>query len=693
MGRKLGWVGLGCVVLVAGCGTTVDGTPDQGNNPSDGGAPGTLVTVDIQGEVLLANGYPGQILPLFRSEISSGSALGRVELFARFCADAACVTPLAVVPLVIDGADEDGRYVLASASTSGEGFSKPFSIPQAPLGASFLQIIGDTQFSQEAGLGECSTTSNCPADFDVISIDGYQVGQNVDGTTEQPGPATVAITVPNRGAVLTLDDTFYLGHLQFDRGPLADPAPADDGTLLLAISNEADSYRNLVGTVDLSNASATPGALTTSYTLQNDGSAFAGDICGMVRGGGSVYVIGLDNVGTHIFELSAATGAQVSDQPLVTIPPADGDDPPDPNSFARPCRGVYGVVNSVEHLYLIQFAGAGALETSYPFPFYDVDVTNGTYTTPITDTDYALRAIAIDGTAHLFAIDMSWSKDAGDNNIDFNRILELERDSDGYVIGIDSTTVTDLASDEPCGATNNWPSGAAVVTIDGASQLVLGHNTGVATYNVSTLEQDVNLPLPGFGQLFAELVPSGDGTRLYALPQCKALNTSTTFELPYAQTTENADTNLVAILATTGTDLAIASTTIDIDADGTNDHGIDLDYWFLKRFIRDHSTTLPIPPVVFTGPQLAVGESMLFVRGSGIQGDGTPNQISSSGLGQVQDIGFFSLSTGRGIVFDDYIPWTDGLSSEAGTGTGIWGYDVHAGRESSVGAILYLPAP
>jgi hypothetical protein len=84
---------------------------------------------------------------------------------------------------------------------------------------------------------------------------------------------------------------------------------------------------------------------------------------------------------------------------------------------------------------------------------------------------------------------------------------------------------------------------------------------------------------------------------------------------------------------------------------------------------------------------------MLFVRGSGIQGDGTPSQISSSGLGQVQDIGFYSLATGRGVLFGDYIPWTDGLSSEAGTGTGIWGYDVHAGRESSVGAVLYLPAP
>lgn len=688
MGRMQGWVGLTCAALAAGCATTGDAPTDAG--PGDSGPPGALVPVDIQGEVLLANGYPGQILPLFRSEISSGSALGRVELFARFCSDAACASPLAVVPLEIEGADANGRYVLASASTVGEGFAKPFTITQAPLGASFLQIIGDTEFSVTAGLGECSTTANCPADFDVISIDGWEVGQNVDGTTAQPGPATVALDVANRGASLTLAETFYLGHLAFDPGPLDDAAPADDGTLLLAISNADDSYRNLIGTVDLSDVSATPGALTTSYTLQSGASAFLGDVCGMVRGGDTVYAIGVDDAGAHVFRLSATTGAQLSTTPVVTIPPTD---PSDATTFARPCRGVFGSVGGVDHLYLVQFAGAGALETSYPFPFYDVDVTNGTYTTPIADTDYALRAIAIDGTSHLFAIDMSWSKDSGDNMVGFNRILELTRDASGHVTGIGTTITTDLTSDEPCGATNNWPSGATVVSLGGAPRLIVGHDTGVAVYDPANLTQSMNLQLPGFGQLFTELVPAVDGNRLYALPQCKALNTATTFELPYAQTTENADTNLVAILDTTGSTLAVASTTIDIDADGTNDHGIDLDYWFLKRYIRDHSSTLPIPPVVFTGPQLAVGTSMLFVRGSGIQGDGTASQISSSGLGQVQDVGFYSLATGRGVVFGDYIPWTDGLSSEAGTGTGIWGYDVHPGQESSVGAVLYLPAP
>ncbi|MCB9661707.1 MAG: hypothetical protein H6726_28940 [Sandaracinaceae bacterium] len=678
-----------CALSVGGCTATLDNPVDQGMGGDQGG-PGTLVPVDIQGEVLLANGYPGQILPLFRAEISAGSDLGRVELFARFCSDAACASPIAVVPLVIEGADTNGRYVLASADTSGNGFAKPFTITQAPLGASFVQIIGDTEFSARAGLGTCSSTADCPADFDVLSIAGFTVGQNVDGTTVQPAPATVALNVPARDAQLSLSDTFYLGHLQFDRGPLAAPAPADDGTLVMAISNAADTYRNLIGLVDLSDASATPGALSpASYTLQKDGADFEGDVCGLIRGGSDLFAVGIDDAGANVFRLSGSTGQQSSDVPVVVMPPSNASDP---QTYPRPCRGVFGSLGGVDHLYLLQFSGAGSTTTSYPFPFYDVDLTNGGYSTPLTDTDLALRAIALDGTDHLFAVDMSWSKDSDDNGVGFDRIFELTRDAMGHVTG-STATVTALTSDEPCGAQVNWPSGAAVVSLNGASRLLVGHDTGVAVFDPANLANaPTDLPLTGFGQLFAELVPSPDQTRLYALPQCKAVNTATTFRLPYGQATEASDTNLVAILDLTGASLAVASTTLDIDGNGTPDHGIDLDYWFLKRFIRDHGTTLPIPPVVFTGPQLAVGESMLFVRGSGIQGNGS-SAISSSGLGQVQDVGFFDLSTGRGIVFGDYIPWTDGLSSEAGTGTGIWGYDVHAGQESSVGALVYLPAP
>lgn len=67
-----------------------------------------------------------------------------------------------------------------------------------------------------------------------------------------------------------------------------------------------------------------------------------------------------------------------------------------------------------------------------------------------------------------------------------------------------------------------------------------------------------------------------------------------------------------------------------------------------------------------------MGASMIFfLRGSGIQGNGA-DILSSSGLGQVQDVAFFDRTSGKGVVFG--IPWLDDLSSMAGTGAAIWGY-------------------
>ena len=57
----------------------------------------------------------------------------------------------------------------------------------------------------------------------------------------------------------------------------------------------------------------------------------------------------------------------------------------------------------------------------------------------------------------------------------------------------------------------------------------------------------------------------------------------------------------------------------------------------------------------------------------------------------MQDVAFFDLTTGRGVVFDGYMPFFDGLSSDAGRSEAIWGYDVWPGQESSVGWVTWLP--
>jgi hypothetical protein len=239
---------------------------------------------------------------------------------------------------------------------------------------------------------------------------------------------------------------------------------------------------------------------------------------------------------------------------------------------------------------------------------------------------------------------------------------------------------------------------------------------------------DINLET--FGQMFMQFEVTPQGDQWLAMPMCKTTDANSDFSLPYGAGFANADKNLTPIFATTGESLLppLAQTTIDVNNDGVFDHAIELDYWYLKRWIRSFGSTLAIPPVVFTGPQMAISQHYVAVRGTGIQGNsetGAPEipdelkgltpfemrekgvsdeqikSISSSGLGQVQDIGIFSRATGKGLIFPqetvdglkfDYNPFINGLSSNAGRGFGIWGLELGPWDvEFSTGAIMYLP--
>lgn len=677
----------------AGSGGTAGGA-GNGGAAGSGGSGGTtsvdLVDVTIQADVLLANNFGLQLDPLFRAQFSAGSQMARLKLFARFCTDADCSDPVAIVPINVPGADGNGRYVFSTASTSGNGFAKSVTIPQAPVGTFYLQIVGDSEASETWGKGACSDVNDCPGDVDVVQMDGFQVQHTGVGSSDNPSPYAQQVTVTGAGQSQALSGTQYLGHIRVSGDEIWTPAPADNGTLVVATSNAADNARNFIGLIDLSDASASPGATgSSSYTLQKNGSDFPGDVCALIPGGGSLYAVAVDSSGANIFELSASTGLQVSDSPIVTIAPSD---PNNANTYPWPCRGVYAEKGGKKHLYLVQFKGAGALDTSLPHPFYYVNVSDKTASTPLdTYSNWAWRDIAVDSSASkLVAVDMNWSKDAQNNGVAFNRLVPIALGSDGTPGAVGSVVTTDLKSDNQCGSTNHWPSGLMTHAVGGSERLLVGHDRGVAVYDPSSLSKAQDLELLSFGNLFSQVASSPDGNTLYALPQCKADNSQHNWTLPYGASTEAADKNLVAVLDPSGSSLAVKATSIDVNGDGTHDHGVDLDYYRIKNYIRSFDTTMSIPPVVYTGPRIAVGNSMLFVRGTGIQGNGS-SSISSSGLGQVQDVGFFDLSTGDGVVFDQYMPFFDGLSANAGAGPGIWGYDVRPGKESSVGALYYIP--
>jgi hypothetical protein len=297
--------------------------------------------------------------------------------------------------------------------------------------------------------------------------------------------------------------------------------------------------------------------------------------------------------------------------------------------------------------------------------------------------------VAAPDASALALSDMSWSKYSKQEEILKDRIFRLALNEDGSVVepNDDDILVTAYASDEQCGGQVNYPSGLSWASVGGQDALLLGHDDGVTAYSLADLEELEALDLNAFGRNFVQISAApANPSQFYAMPMCKSSQSD--FTLPYGSETEKADKNLVAVLdMANGLDLAVTS--IDIDKNGSPDHGIDLDYYKIKAYIRSFDTTMPIPPVVFTGPQMAVGTSMLVVRGTGIQGNGG-SAISSSGLGQAQDLSIHDLVTGQGVVLNDYVPFFDGLSSEAGTGAAIWGLDAWSGRESSVGWVEYL---
>ncbi|MCA9643200.1 MAG: hypothetical protein KC492_21025, partial [Myxococcales bacterium] len=497
----------------AGTGGTAGGSGGAAGSAGDGGAAGNagtggstggtggttsvdLVDVTIQADVLLGNNYGIQLDPLYRSTFSAGSQMARLKLFARFCTDAACDNPVAVVPMNVPGADATtGRYVFSTASTSGGGFAKTVTIPQAPVGTFYLQIVGDSEASENWGKGTCSGVNDCPGDADVLQMDGFQINTTGVGSGDNPSPYAQQITISGAGQNQTLSGTQYLGHIRMSGDELWTPAPADTGTLVVAMSNAADDARNFIGLIDLSDASATPGGTGSgSYNLQKNGSPFPGDVCALIPGGGSLYAVAVDNSGANIFELSATTGLQVSDSPIATIPPTD---PNNADTYPWPCRGVYAEKGGKKHLYLVQFKGAGALDTSLPHPFYHVNISDKSATTPLDAySNWAWRDIAVDSSASkLIAVDMNWSKDAQNNGVAFNRLVPIPLNADGTPGSVGTVVTTDVKSDNQCGSTNHWPSGLTMHAVGGSERLLVGHDAGVAVFDPSNLSkaQDLNL--------------------------------------------------------------------------------------------------------------------------------------------------------------------------------------------------------
>jgi hypothetical protein len=127
-----------------------------------------------------------------------------------------------------------------------------------------------------------------------------------------------------------------------------------------------------------------------------------------------LWVLGFSARDGHIFRYDTRARA-FTDTPPITIPAPVGND-----SRVSLCRGVFINRADRDYLVLIEFEGAGALDTAQTYPLAIIDITDpiNPITTPYAtgqgifagdtpEVSPVLRGIATDGT-HAYVITPSW---------------------------------------------------------------------------------------------------------------------------------------------------------------------------------------------------------------------------------------------------------------------------------------------
>jgi len=428
-----------------------------------------------------------------------------------------------------------------------------------------------------------------------------------------------------------------------------------------------------------------------------------------VRGKGSqVYAVAVANEGAYVFGYDSATRAFAQGEPIHIPHPEckSGKCPAKPSAVAYPwlCRGAVAEKGSKTFLYLHDFKGAGAQTTTNGFTAAALDVTDlfkgkgalletyGVGSNPFFTAKRIFRGSAVVGDK-VFLVEPSWSKQLADDKAPRKtHVHGVTIGADGKLdFGKRSTFVGDTA-DDTCGATNNWIPGFTVQNFAGGPKLFLGNDASISIHTPDGARVG-DVDTRAYGTLVTSFGLAPDGKTLYAMPNCKSSTKKAKILQGISQKRTDLDRHAVMVLdlAARGASPAIKDTTRDFDEDNQPDGGVDVEFLYLKRDLLRWCETCTgvVPPTTYTGPEIAVGERSLFLRGSGIQGDGSAS-MNSSGLGQVGDLGVYDLGSGRGVMFRGFTLMLDGPSAR-------WGFDLEPATKSklysddvSVSAVLYV---
>lgn len=604
----------------------------------------------ITAQVKLVKDFPLQVVALLKQYLTSPDHIFRGDLYLQVCESPECKAP--VVKKVLEG------------ELFSTGFAKEVTVTGLPAGERLLKFFLDTRYSQEYGGGYEATQVIGP--MDVV-----QVANKTEVPTEGKNPLAGSVGVVLKDGETTPLGDVLLGHIVFDQPAFA--PKTEDGYLLVAASG-TDVFRNHIKVVDLEKLE-----VLDPVVLKLNGGDFEGDICGFVKGeGSSLYVVAVGAAGAYVFAFDTSTRQFASTEPVLIPHPDYKEGGPtaglDPEKYPWPCRGTRIAKGNREFLYLVAFKGAGALQSSAPYPLVIVETT-GMATgargqvvarldedaDPFFESSRIIRGAATDGEK-LYLLEASWSKLVDKNTV--------------YVFSVaDGGTVTKVSqwesgtAEDTCGATNNWVPAIASVQWGGKTHILVGNDDDISVFD--TQGQLVSkIDTTGYGLLITSFAVSPDGQTLYAMPNCKSSARKASVAAGVKGKRADLDRHAVVVVSLTSDPASpsLKHEDRDFDGDGTPDGGVDLEFLYLKENLLRwcESCTGVVPPTSYTGPEIAVGKSGLFMRGTGIQSA----EKNSSGLGQVADIGLYDLESGKGVIFRNYQIWLDGPSSR-------WGFDLN----------------
>lgn len=633
--------------------------------------------------------------------------------------DPSCESPVVIHEVTADEFQDSNKI--------GNSWGPEIIVGDLPAGDWQLMVVYDSGDSRSMGFGWDDGFSTGEKDWGGLASEAdLMLADPTDHPDLDHNPAAKAMTVTLiDGHTININTTNVGGlgmRLPLEHYHQRDISPhpnTENGVIVTAVDSGAR-------VIDLSahsvkKAGSFGGVDYYDFAMVGQaGEAVDGWVCGMTKGPqGSVFLLYLsgttDRAGFAV-AFNPKTGEQVS-RNVVSFPGAGQD---------FPCRGHYHEYGGNGYLWVSNVAATtaeaepgfwyanvtdlegGDIEAGYADNQDDPFFSNGVHRIEANeDTLYLASDAALSpcgGYACAFAADY-----------DATTGKPTPRKTGGeYIVlkgGLLDGDYTNAAGNVGCSAAPPTIGMTIAPFHDGRDLLFIGTCLEVSVFDLTNggAKLDFNGPAAGtpgldgvyFGQGLTEFSLSPDGGTLWAVPAAKSLVHFCALMSNGQRTTINRHMFMPIDLSQDGAgtpglpgiDPAFNQKDLDENsgknctsetyASPANDPGLDLDFFYLKKYLFEWNFGIGLPTSTPVGPSMAAADKTIWLRGSGTGG--------ASGLANQGHLGVFDLAEQKVVLHaagDDpfYMVWTGGTDTR-------WGFDLTPESTSALSThgLMYLP--